>query len=63
MMKNLKAQDKVCQNLSDAVDKLSPRASSSNLRDKREKMIDMMRSAQANGKEKEAALHENLRQV
>ncbi|XP_021351800.1 dystonin-like isoform X3 [Mizuhopecten yessoensis] len=64
-LSDLKAQETNCKNLSNAVTKLLSQESEDSpaLKEKRDVMNDLMRAAQANGKDKEAKLQERLRQV
>jgi hypothetical protein len=63
--RDLKAQERVCKQLSEAVDKILEKEDEDNsvLVEKRDALNELMRSAQANAKDKEAKVHENLRQV
>lgn len=65
MNRDLKIQERVCKQLSDAVDDIIEKEEEENpvLVEKRDTMNDLMRAAQANAKDKEAKVHENLRQV
>ncbi|CAG2203453.1 DST [Mytilus edulis] len=59
------AQERVCKQLSDAVDSIIEKEDEDSpiLVEKRDTMSDLLRSAQANAKDKESKVHENLRQM
>ncbi|XP_076088399.1 microtubule-actin cross-linking factor 1, isoforms 6/7-like isoform X5 [Mytilus galloprovincialis] len=63
--RDLKLQERVCKQLSDAVDSIIEKEDEDSpiLVEKRDTMNDLLRSAQANAKDKESKVHENLRQM